>query len=120
MTQPVFDPEALLAYRERYRQRYGALPIPLLAGLQPLHAYQQAEKFHHEVPGIVIPEQVRVRLKAAGEAGGAVGIEISKEVFAAIVGHVQGVYLMPLERYELVGELLPYIREQSGRQAQDI
>src|SRR5579859_113323 len=114
MTQPVFDPEALLAYIERYTQCYGPLPIPLLAGLQPLHSYQQAEKFHHEVPGIVVPEHVRSRLKQAGEAGGAVGIAITKEVFDAISSHVQGVYLMPLDRYELVGELLPYIRLHSG------
>jgi methionine synthase I (cobalamin-dependent)/5,10-methylenetetrahydrofolate reductase len=110
MTQPVFDATALLEYVERYTQRYGALSVPLLAGLQPLHSYQQAEKFHHEVPGIVIPDHIRERLHDAGEAGSAVGVEMAKELFAAIFPLIQGVYLMPLERFELLGELLPYIR----------
>ena len=113
MTQPLYDPAVLLDYFERYKLRYGAISIPLLAGLQPLHSYQQAEKFHNEVPGIVIPETVRERLRQAGEAGAATGVEIIKELFDVIHPHTQGVYLMPLDRYTLVGELLPYIQERT-------
>jgi methionine synthase I (cobalamin-dependent)/5,10-methylenetetrahydrofolate reductase len=113
MTQPLYDPAVLLDYIERYKQRYGPITIPMLAGLQPLHSYQQAEKFHNEVPGIVIPETVRERLRQAGEAGAATGVEIIKELFDVIYPHIQGVYLMPLDRYTLVGELLPYIQERT-------
>ncbi len=113
MTQPLYDSAVLFDYIERYKQRYGPISIPILAGLQPLHSYQQAEKFHNEVPGIVIPEPVRERLRQAGEAGAATGVEIIKELFDAIYPHIQGVYLMPLDRYTLVGELLPYIRERT-------
>lgn len=112
MTQPLYDPALLFDYLERYKQRYGPLPIPMLAGLQPLHSYQQAEKFHNEVPGIVIPESVRERLRLAGEAGAATGVDIIKELFDTIYPHIQGVYLMPLDRYTLVGELLPYIQKR--------
>jgi 5,10-methylenetetrahydrofolate reductase len=86
------------------------VPIPILVGLQPLHSAQQAEKFHHEVPGIVIPEEVRTRLRRAGEAAFQVGVEIIKEVFDALYASVQGAYIMTLGRYDLVGELLPHIR----------
>lgn len=110
MTQPVFDAATFLRYIDRYTQLYGPLSLPILAGLQPLHSYQQAEKFHNEVPGIVIPQHVRTRLQQAGEAGSAVGIEIAKELFDAISSVIQGLYLMPLDRFSLVGELLPYIR----------
>jgi homocysteine S-methyltransferase len=110
MTQPVFDAETFLNYRELYTQRYGKLATPVLAGIQPLHSYQQAEKFHNEVPGIVIPEHIRVRLQQAGENGGQVGIQIAREMIAAIGASVQGFYLMPLERFELVNDLVPYIR----------
>jgi homocysteine S-methyltransferase len=110
MTQPVFDVTTLLNYIERYTRQYGTLSIPLLAGIQPLHSYQQAEKFHNEVPGIVIPEQIRTRLSRAGEAGSRVGVDIAKETIDAVISSVQGVYIMPLERFELVSELVPYIR----------
>ena len=110
MTQPVYEAAVFVEYLERYQQRYGPLPIPLLIGLQPLHSYQQAEKFHHEVPGIVIPETVRERLRQAGEASSIVGIELIKELFDSLYPLVQGAYIMPLDRYTVVGELLPYLR----------
>ena len=119
MTQPVFDAIALFNYIERYTQRYGKLSLPLLAGIQPLHSYQQAEKFHNEVPGIVIPDQVRARLQQAGESGGQVGIEIAKEMIDEIISSVQGIYIMPLERFELVSELVPYIRHRWNGQQQN-
>jgi len=110
MTQPVYDAASFLDYFDRYTRRYGPVPIPILVGLQPLHSAQQAEKFHHEVPGIVIPEEVRTRLRRAGEAASQVGVEIIKEVFDALYASVQGAYIMTLGRYDLIGELLPHIR----------
>ncbi|HVU69294.1 MAG TPA: bifunctional homocysteine S-methyltransferase/methylenetetrahydrofolate reductase [Ktedonobacteraceae bacterium] len=110
MTQPVFDVNALLDYLACYRQRYGALSLPILIGLQPLHSYQQAEKFHNEVPGITIPQHVRERLRQAGEQGRKVGIEIAREIFKDLSAVVQGVYIMPFDHLEIVHELLPYIR----------
>ena len=110
MTQPVYDAASFLDYLDRYTRRYGPVPIPILVGLQPLHSAQQAEKFHHEVPGIVIPEEVRARLRRAGEAATLVGVEIIQEVFDALYSSVQGAYIMTLGRYDLVGELLPHIR----------
>jgi hypothetical protein len=53
---------------------------------------------------------VRTRLRQAGEAASLVGVEIIKEVFDALCSSVQGTYIMTLGRYDLVGELLPYIR----------
>jgi methionine synthase / methylenetetrahydrofolate reductase(NADPH) len=115
MTQPVYDATILLDYFERYKGRYGSVGIPIMVGLQPLHSYQQAEKFHHEVPGIVIPEDVRTRMRLAGEAGITTGLEIIKELLNAVYPYVQGVYIMTLGRYDLVGELLPSLRLGSQR-----
>ena len=120
MTQPLYDPATLLDYFERYKERYGAVTIPILVGLQPLHSYQQAERFHHEVPNFVIPEHVRERLRQAGEESAQVGLEIMKEFFDGIYSHIQGVYIMPLDRYELVGELLPHIRMRTQHWKKDI
>jgi methionine synthase / methylenetetrahydrofolate reductase(NADPH) len=90
MTQPVYDAASFLDYLDRYTRHYGLVPIPILVGLQPLHSAQQAEKFHHEVPGIVIPDEVRTRLRRVGEAASQVGVEIIKEVFDALYSSVQG------------------------------
>jgi methionine synthase / methylenetetrahydrofolate reductase(NADPH) len=113
MTQPVFDAQTYLNFIQLYTDRYGEIPIPILIGLQPLHSYQQAEKFHNEVPGIVIPEEIRTRLRLAGEAGGTVGLEIAKELFDVLAPEVQGTYIMPLDRFELISELIPYIRQRT-------
>jgi len=65
MTQPVYEPEMLLSYLDCYRQRFGPLGVPVLVGIQPLHSYRLAEKFHNEVPGIVIPEAILERMREA-------------------------------------------------------
>jgi homocysteine S-methyltransferase len=111
MTQPVFDPAALEAYLNQYASLYGPLTVPVVMGLQPLHSYQFAEKFHHEVPGISIPQQYRDRLRAAGEAASETGVEIAREIFAATHPLVQGVYIMVFDRLELAGEMVPFVRE---------
>jgi Methionine synthase I (cobalamin-dependent), methyltransferase domain len=113
MTQPVYDPVTFIHYLELYKERFGELTTPILVGLQPLHSYQQAEKFHNEVPGIVIPEHIRRRLRDAGDASGQVGIEIVLEMFDAVAAYVQGAYVMPLDRYTLVADILPAIRERT-------
>ncbi|GCE30640.1 bifunctional homocysteine S-methyltransferase/methylenetetrahydrofolate reductase [Dictyobacter alpinus] len=115
MTQPVFDAGTFLYYINKYKDQYGEIPIPILIGLQPLHSYQQAEKFHNEVPGIVIPEEIRQRLQQAGEGGGAVGLEIIKELFDKLKAEVQGTYIMPLDRFELIEDLIPYIRQRTAQ-----
>ncbi|GCF10967.1 bifunctional homocysteine S-methyltransferase/methylenetetrahydrofolate reductase [Dictyobacter arantiisoli] len=113
MTQPVFAAETFLSYKQNYENRYGQIPIPILIGLQPLHSYQQAEKFHNEVPGIVIPTEIRNRMREAGDTGSTVGLDIIKELFDNLAPAVQGAYIMPLDRYELITELIPYIRQRT-------
>jgi homocysteine S-methyltransferase len=120
MTQPVYDAAVLLDYFEQYKRRYGPLSIPIMVGLQPLHSYQQAEKFHHEVPGIVIPEDVRTRMRQAGEAGVATGLKMIKELLDTVAPYVQGAYIITLGRYDLVGELLPSLRMHSQTKRKDL
>jgi len=99
-TQPVFD----LAYLERFLERAGKLPIPVLAGYYPLYSYKNAEFLHNEVPGMTIPEDVRRRMKEAGSGPRAqdVGVEIAREALSAIHTRVQGAYIMPpFDKWEL-------------------
>src|SRR5947209_14348634 len=63
MTQPIYELAPLL----RFLERAGKPPIPLLLGCIPLHSSRHAEYLHNEVPGITIPDDVRARMRAAGE-----------------------------------------------------
>jgi homocysteine S-methyltransferase len=104
MTQPIYSLDPLV----RFHEAFGSLPVPMVLGMIPLHSSKQAEYLHNEVPGFDIPEEVRARMRAAGERGRDVGIELAYEVItgARDLGLIQGSYLMPsFGRYDLVGDL---------------
>jgi homocysteine S-methyltransferase len=62
---------------------------------------------HNEVPGIVVPQELRDRLKDAGAAAQAEGVKHARELFKAARGKFAGVYLMPsFGRYENVLEVI--------------
>ena len=102
MTQPIYEPAPLL----RFLDRVGKPPIPLILGCIPLHSSRHAEFLHNEVPGITIPEEVRARMRAAGEHGHEEGLKLAQELLSATRSMVQGVYLMPsYGRYDVVSKL---------------
>jgi methionine synthase / methylenetetrahydrofolate reductase (NADH) len=104
MTQPVYE----LAPLERFLDAFGPVGAPLILGMIPLHSSKHAEYLHNEVPGISIPDDVRARMRDAGERGREVGIELAREVItqARERGLIQGCYLMPsYGRYDLVADL---------------
>ena len=114
MTQPIYSLEPL----ERFCAAFGTIPVPLVLGMIPLHSSKHAEYLHNEVPGISIPDEVRARMREAGEHGREVGIALAHEVIttARDRGLIQGCYLMPsYGRYDLVGELAQELvrREQT-------
>jgi homocysteine S-methyltransferase len=104
MTQPIYDIEPL----ERFNATFGPVNVPIILGMIPLHSSKHAEYLHNEVPGISIPDEVRARMREAGDRGRDVGIELAHQVITAARdrGLIQGCYLMPsYGRYDLVGEL---------------
>ena len=60
ITQPVFDPEALLRMLDEVQQ-YG---VPIVAGIWPLISYRNALFMRNEVPGVVVPDAVMQRMAA--------------------------------------------------------
>ena len=102
MTQPIYELAPLL----RFLERVGKPSIPVILGCIPLHSSRHAEFLHNEVPGITIPEDVRARMRAAGERGHEEGLKLAQELLSAARSMVQGVYLMPsYGRYDVVGKL---------------
>jgi len=109
MTQPIYE----LAPLERFLSRAGKPPIPMLLGCILLHNSRHAEYLHNEVPGITIPDDIRARMKAAGEHGHEEGMQIAQELLTEASSMIQGVYLLPsYRRYDVVSELIKALRSK--------
>jgi len=110
MTQPVFD----IALVEAMSERLKHLNIPILTGVWPLLNGRQAEFLHNEVPGIVIPGNVRQQMAGLeGLEGRKQGVGIAKEVCRAVLDHFPGVYLItPFLNYETTAELAHFVRNR--------
>ena len=111
LTQAVFDPEAL----ERCRQRLGGFPLPVVMGVLPLRSLRHTEFLHNEVPGMVIPESVRQRMRDAGRSGAEVGVQLAQELLGAVNSQIAGVYLIPsFGRYDVVADVMAGLPELAG------
>ncbi len=109
MTQPVYD----LATLEDFFERLGAVEAPVLLGILPLMSSRHTEFIHNELEGVIIPDAIRERMRAAGEAGADAGLEIATEQIeeARALDWVSGVYVMPsFGRYEVAAALVRQIR----------
>jgi homocysteine S-methyltransferase len=113
LTQPIYEPHLAREFLKRYADEYGQLELPILAGVLPLVNSRHAEYLHNEVPGIVIPDAIRERMRRAGDDGRAEGMSIVVELWQELTQFAQGVYIMPpFHRYEWVAELLDAARVQ--------
>jgi homocysteine S-methyltransferase len=90
MTQILFD----LSYLESFLERIGGCPIPLLVGVWPINSLELAVRVHNETPGIVVPEDIQERYRAAGSSAGDVGLELARELVAGARELASGVYIV--------------------------
>jgi len=107
ITQPIFDPEALLRFLDRVEGEGSRLPV--LAGVWPLVSYKNAEFMRNEVPGVTVPDAVMARMAECRtkEDGLRAGIAIAREICAAIADRVAGFQVSaPFGRVELAFEVL--------------
>jgi homocysteine S-methyltransferase len=90
ITQPIFDPESLLRFMDSAAALGGNIPV--VAGVWPLVSLRNAEFLANEVPGVEIPEAILERMSHAKtkEDGRKLGIEIAREISAAISDRVAG------------------------------
>lgn len=73
----------------------GALPLPALVGIWPLPSLRLALRLHHEVPGILVPEELLAALERAGADAARVGQQRARELALAAPRYAQGIYLIP-------------------------
>lgn len=108
-TQPIYD----IARLDEMLELTAPLGIPVLPGILPLVSERNCEFLHNEVPGIVIPEEVRERMRGKDkEAGVKEGLAIAREFIAGVRDRVGGFYLIPpFGKYEIAEELITFIKE---------
>ncbi len=89
ITQPVFDPEALLLMLDEVLHH----GIPILAGIWPLASYRNALFMHNEVPGVEIPAPVLQRMAARESRDDQLkeGADIARESVARLADRVAGI-----------------------------
>ena len=107
ITQPVFD----VAQLEKFLDSIAHVRIPIVAGIWPLVSARNAEFLANEVPGVVVPERVLVRMRAASEKSKehavAEGIAIAREMLERVRGAVQGAQVSaPFGKVELAVRVL--------------
>jgi homocysteine S-methyltransferase len=90
ITQPVFDPEALLRFLDAAEKHNRTIPV--VAGVWPLVSFRNAEFLNTEVPGVEVPVAILERMSKAGtkEDGRKIGIEIAREICDRITDSVAG------------------------------
>ena len=116
LTQPMYGVAPVRTLREAYERQTGVpLALPVIAGVLPLVSARHATFLHNEVPGIEIPDDVRERMRAAGEeperawkAGLAMATELAEALRAE---GVAGIYVMPqFGRYDRAADLVEAVR----------
>jgi homocysteine S-methyltransferase len=101
-TQPIYD----LRVFERFLQRVGSFPVPVLISVLPLTSGRHAEFLHHEVPGIIIAESLRRRMHHA-EDPKREGLQIAKEFVRELRGQVAGIHVMAqADHVNVVSEII--------------
>ncbi|MBE2195467.1 MAG: bifunctional homocysteine S-methyltransferase/methylenetetrahydrofolate reductase [Anaerolinea sp.] len=114
LTQTVYNPHQVEAFLKRFEQLYGALKLPILAGILPLYGARHAAFLHNEVPGVDIPEAIRERVNAAGEVAPTVGVEIAAQILRDLNGMVQGAYLIPpFGKYEMAASIIEHTLQKA-------
>jgi len=90
ITQPVFDPDALLRFLDEADKHERTIPV--VAGVWPLVSLRNAEFLANEVPGVEVPDAILERMSHAKtkEDGRKLGIEIAREICEKISDRVAG------------------------------
>ena len=113
LTQPTYSPSDALRNMDAINKAMAGSPVPILVGILPLASARHAAYLHHEVPGILVPDEIRLRMESAGEDGARTGMEIAIELIRTLRPAIQGVYLMPaFSRYDIAAEIIETIKSE--------
>ena len=100
-TQPIYD----LGLLEKFLKITSHIKIPKIIGIMPLKSYKMVDYINKNLPGVLIPSQVKERMKGKDAEE---GIKIAQEIIEEIrkFKEVAGVHIFPLRDMDLVCRLL--------------
>lgn len=113
LTQPIFDRDKFDIMQEAFAN--AGISLPVLPGILPLRSSKNAEFLHNEVPGIVIPDNIRRRISRFErlEDQRREGTDIALELMEAFAPFVKGFYLIaPRNRVETVLPVIEGVKER--------
>lgn len=112
ISQPIFGIDTYERFVEQYESRHGPLQTPIVVGLMPLYGLRHATFLRNEVPGMIIPDAIMLRIEAAGDDAPQEGVRIAQELAHVIQQRAAGIYLMPqFGRYDLIAEIIEAVRQ---------
>jgi len=108
VSQNVFEERVL----ETFVDKAAKFGLPVIVGVLPLHNSRHAEFLHTQVPGMRIPDEVRDRMRKAGdERGPKEGQAMARDFLAFCREKCAGAYIVPsFGRYDLVAELVAEVK----------
>jgi homocysteine S-methyltransferase len=105
LSQAVFDASAL----DRFLERLGEPPIPIILGLWPIQSVRQADFLNERI--MPVPSYVRDAIEQAGDGAGELGFELAARLLERVRPMVRGVYFIPsFGRYEGIAGLVSMAR----------
>ncbi len=105
MTQPIFDVKLV----ERCAGPLSKFGVPIFLGVMPIMNERNAEFLNNEVPGITIPDEVRMAFRNLDrQAAKQMSVRISKRICEAVLSFFPGLYLItPGLHADLIQPLIP-------------
>lgn len=120
LTQPIYSVKQIEDVYEATQH----LDTPIFLGIMPLTSSRNAEFIHNEVPGIILPEEVRRAMASVGNDPNKAkneGVAIAKELVDAAMDKFKGIYLItPFLYYEMTAELTQHIRKVDSRHTSEV
>ena len=110
LTQPCWDPDRIVEVIEATKE----IGIPVYMGVFPFVSERNAEFLHNEVPGMIVPERLRRRMRGLrGVEGRDAGCGICEELIDVIAAHSNRVYIItPFNHYAMSARLAAYFKER--------
>ena len=111
LTQPIYD---FLRYDQMVAM-CRPIAMPIFAGIMPLLSERNAEYLHNEVPGIVLTDDARQRMKGiSGKTGRAEGMKICRELIDHMMPTSPAFYIIPPQKFPDLGlELAQHVLESA-------
>jgi methionine synthase / methylenetetrahydrofolate reductase(NADPH) len=110
LTQPIYDIQRFHEVVEATKD----ITLPIFYGLMPLLSEKNAEYLHNEVPGIVLTDEARARMKGlSGKEGRKVGNRICMDLMDAMIPSAKAFYLIPPHKFpEMAVELVDFLNQK--------